>query len=60
MTFAMTVSDKLTMELTVANPSGTESLSFENCLHTYFTIGDIAEVEITDSREQRASTGWAT
>lgn len=46
-TFAMTVSDKLTMELTVANPSGTESLSFENCLHTYFTIGDIAEVEIT-------------
>ena len=46
-TFSVTVSDKLTMELTVANPSRTESLSFENCLHTYFTIGDIAEVEIT-------------
>ena len=46
-TFAVTVSDKLTMELSVANPSGTESLSFENCLHTYFAIGDIAEVEIT-------------
>jgi glucose-6-phosphate 1-epimerase len=59
-TFAVTVSDKLTMELTVANPSATESLSFENCLHTYFAIGDIVEVEITDSREQRASTGWAT
>ena len=46
-TFAVTVSDKLTMELSVANPSATESLSFENCLHTYFTIGDIEEVEIT-------------
>jgi D-hexose-6-phosphate mutarotase len=46
-TFAMTVSDKLTMELTIANPSGIDSLSFENCLHTYFAIGDIAEGEIT-------------
>jgi glucose-6-phosphate 1-epimerase len=46
-TFAVTVSDKLTMELTVANPSGTEKLSFENCLQTYFAIGDIAEAEIT-------------
>ena len=46
-TFAVTVSDKLTMELTVANPSLTENLSFENCLHTYFSIGDVAEVEIT-------------
>lgn len=46
-TFAVTVSDKLTMELTVANPSRTENLSFENCLHTYFAIGDIAEVGIT-------------
>jgi len=45
--FAVTVSDKLAMELTVANPSGTDSLTFENCLHTYFTIGDIAEAEIT-------------
>ena len=46
-TFAVTVSDKLTMELTVANPSRTENLSFENCLHTYFSVGDVAEVEIT-------------
>jgi len=45
--FGVTVSDKLTMQLTVANPSGTESLSFESCLHTYFAVGDIAEVEIT-------------
>ena len=45
-TFAVTVSDRLTMELNVANPSRTENLSFENCLHTYFAIGDIAEVEI--------------
>ena len=46
-TYAVTVSDKLTMELTVTNPSRTENLSFESCLHTYFAIGDIAEVEIT-------------
>ena len=45
--FAVTVSDKLVMELTVGNPFGTDSLSFENCLHTYFAIGDIAEGEIT-------------
>jgi glucose-6-phosphate 1-epimerase len=46
-TFAVTVSDQLSMELTVANLSRTENLSFENCLHTYFAVGDIAEVEIT-------------
>src|ERR1700688_2886692 len=46
-TFAVTVSDKLTIELTVANPARTEDLSSENCLHTYFSIGDVAEVEIT-------------
>jgi glucose-6-phosphate 1-epimerase len=46
-TFTVTVSDKLTMELTVANPSRIENLSFENCLHTYFSIGDVAKVEIT-------------
>lgn len=45
--FTVTISDKLTMELTVANPSATDSFGFENCLHTYFTIGDIAEVSIT-------------
>jgi glucose-6-phosphate 1-epimerase len=46
-TYAVTVSDELILELTVTNLSRTESLSFESCLHTYFTIGDIAEVEIT-------------
>lgn len=46
-TFVVTVSEQLTMELTVANLSRTENLSFENCLHTYFAIGDIAEVGIT-------------
>jgi glucose-6-phosphate 1-epimerase len=46
-TFAVTVSDQLSMELTVTNLSRTENLSFENCLHTYFAIGDIAEAEIT-------------
>jgi glucose-6-phosphate 1-epimerase len=46
-TFSVSVSDKLTMELVVGNSSRTENLTFENCLHTYLAIGDIAEVEIT-------------
>lgn len=44
--FVVTVGSTLTMELTVTNAAG-EALSFENCLHTYFTVGDINEVSIT-------------
>lgn len=40
------LNETLTMELTVANPT-TEPVSFENCLHTYFTIGDINKISIT-------------
>ena len=45
--YAVTVNDKLTMELIVTNPSSNEVLSFENCLHTYFTVGEIGAVSIT-------------
>jgi D-hexose-6-phosphate mutarotase len=45
--FVVTVGDKLMMELTVTNLSPERSLSFENCLHTYFAVGDIAAVTIT-------------
>jgi glucose-6-phosphate 1-epimerase len=45
--FAVTISDKLTMELITANTSAERNLEFENCLHTYFAVGDIGDVSIT-------------
>jgi len=43
--FAVTVADKLTMELAVTNPSK-EGFTFEDCLHTYFAVGDITGISI--------------
>jgi glucose-6-phosphate 1-epimerase len=43
--FVVTVADKLTMELTVTNPSK-DDFTFEDCLHTYFEVGDINEISI--------------
>ena len=45
--FIVTVADTLTMELNVANESCDGTLEIENCLHTYFHIGDIAQVSIS-------------
>jgi glucose-6-phosphate 1-epimerase len=45
--FVVTVSDKLTMELITRNTSAERNLEFENCLHTYFAVGDIRDVSIT-------------
>jgi D-hexose-6-phosphate mutarotase len=45
--FIVTISDKLTMELTIANESCDETIAFENCLHTYFQIGDINQISIS-------------
>jgi glucose-6-phosphate 1-epimerase len=44
--FAVTVSDTLTMELTTTNESCDETIEFENCLHTYFHVGDIGAVSL--------------
>jgi D-hexose-6-phosphate mutarotase len=44
--FIVTVSDELTMELIAANDSCDETLEIENCLHTYFHVGDIDAVSI--------------
>jgi len=44
--FTVTVAGTLTMELTVANNSGGGPLEIENCLHTYFHVGDIAQVSL--------------
>jgi len=42
----VTVSDRLTMELTATNNSPA-AMEIENCLHTYFHVGDIGAVSIT-------------
>lgn len=43
--FLVTITDTLQMELVVTNTS-TEVATFENCLHTYFHISDIAAISI--------------
>jgi D-hexose-6-phosphate mutarotase len=44
--FIVTVADTLTLELTAANDSCGGTLELENCLHTYFHVGDISAVEV--------------
>lgn len=44
--FVVTVADSLSMELIVTNQSD-RNLEFENCLHTYFSVGDIRDVSLT-------------
>jgi glucose-6-phosphate 1-epimerase len=43
--FVVTVSGKLTVELMATNDSP-EAMEMENCLHSYFHVGDIGGVEI--------------
>ncbi len=45
--FVVTVADTLTMELMTTNDSCVETPVIENCLHTYFHVGDIAQVFVT-------------
>ena len=45
--FIVTVGDTLAMELAAANDGCGGPLEIENCLHTYFSVGDIAAVSIT-------------
>jgi glucose-6-phosphate 1-epimerase len=44
--FIVTVNDCLTMTLIITNRSREESFSFENCLHTYFEVGDINTIRV--------------
>jgi D-hexose-6-phosphate mutarotase len=44
--YTVTVSDSLTLELTVKNESASDSFTFENCFHTYFEVEDITAVSI--------------
>jgi len=45
--YVVTVSDELELLLTVVNKSQEESLAFENCLHTYFEVGDVTAISVT-------------
>jgi glucose-6-phosphate 1-epimerase len=45
--FVVTVADTLTMEFTVTNDACGQIQFIENCLHTYFRVGDIGAVSIT-------------
>ena len=44
--YVVTVSDTLALQLSVTNQSKDEVLSFENCLHTYFEVGDVTAISI--------------
>jgi D-hexose-6-phosphate mutarotase len=45
--YLVTVTDSLTLALIITNRSPDETLTFENCLHTYFEVGDAAAISIT-------------
>jgi D-hexose-6-phosphate mutarotase len=44
--FIVTVADTLMMELIAANDGCDEPLEIENCLHTYFHVGDVGAVSL--------------
>ncbi len=43
--YSVTISDTLSAELFVTNNSA-RAFGFENCLHTYFTVGDISALQV--------------
>jgi len=44
--YVVTVNESLGLELLVTNKSQ-EAFTFENCLHTYFEVGDVSAVSVT-------------
>jgi D-hexose-6-phosphate mutarotase len=45
--YAVTVTDRLELQLTLINTAAAAPLDIENCLHTYLHVGDIAGVSVT-------------
>lgn len=45
--YTVTVAEFLQLELTITNNSKDEIFNFENCLHTYFEVGDVSTISIT-------------
>lgn len=48
--YVVTVKESLTLELITTNLSADKPFQFEECLHTYFTVGDISQVSVTGLR----------
>lgn len=44
--YVVAVKDTLTLQLIITNRSTDEVLAFENCLHTYFEVGDCTAISI--------------
>lgn len=44
--YVVTVTDQLKLDLIVTNCARDQQFTFENCLHTYFTVGDIAQTVV--------------
>src|SRR5262249_4385325 len=44
--YLVTVSDTLSLQLSVTNQSPDEVLNFENCLHSYLEVGDVTAVSV--------------
>jgi D-hexose-6-phosphate mutarotase len=44
--YIVTVTSRLMLELIITNRSRDQQFTFENCLHTYFHVGDIGQVSI--------------
>jgi D-hexose-6-phosphate mutarotase len=45
--YVVTVSETLQLELVVTNQSKNDEFVFEDCLHTYFEVGDIKNISIS-------------
>lgn len=45
--YVVTAGKALTLEMIVANKSADAPLEFEQCLHSYFAVGDVTEVSVT-------------
>jgi D-hexose-6-phosphate mutarotase len=45
--FVVTVRETLTMELTAINESPDKTVTIENCLHTYFHVGDVGAISLS-------------
>lgn len=45
--YAITVGKDLVLELVVANKSSEQDFTFENCLHSYFQVGDVRAASVT-------------
>ena len=45
--YIVTVNQSLTLQLVVTNQSRDAEFTFENCLHTYFDVGDVTAISIS-------------